>query len=362
MNEIDDFAAAQAALMPQKGASSNVVPMPKRGPILRDALEWLDEASPADWVVEALLQQGMVYAVTAQTNHGKTAVTLVMAICVAAGLPFAGRAVKAGRILILCGENPEGFRTRMRATINALEVKREQLSDRICVLPQSMPLASVRAQIREEATKRGDFALVLIDTSVSFFSGDSEDDNVQARDHALDIRSLAELPGKPAVVVNCHPSKGATQESLVPRGGGAFLNEIDTNLTVWSDGDVATLHWHHKKRGPDFDPIYFKFQGGTIEDANGIRVPTVVATHISDDQEDQLFKERREHENRVLVAMADAPGASYADISHECGWGRNGKSKVKRVMDRLRDDGLVQKFRGRMRLTPKGEGEAGRAR
>jgi hypothetical protein len=364
MNETDDFAAAQAQFLAPKGKpASNVVPLQQKEPLLRDALSWLSESTPADWIVQGLLQQGMVYAITAQTNHGKTAVTLDMALAVASGGKFANRSVKQGRVLILCGENPEGFRTRMLATIKARNIERATLAGQIHVLPISMPLAEIRGRLREEATKVGEFALVLIDTSVSFFSGDSEDDNVQARDHALDIRSLTLLPGKPAIAVNCHPSKGATQDTLVPRGGGAFLNEIDTNLTVWSDGDVATLHWHHKKRGPDFDPMYFRFQGGSITDAGGIKVPTVVAMHISDDQEDALFKERREHENRVLVAMADAPGASYADLAAECSWGRdNGKSRVKRIMDRLKDDGLVVKHRGRMRLTQKGDDEAKRSR
>jgi hypothetical protein len=53
------------------------------------------------------------------------------------------------------------------------------------------------------------------------------------------------LPGKPACVVNCHPAAGASKDisrdSCVPRGGSAFLNEIDTNLSVWAEGECASM-------------------------------------------------------------------------------------------------------------------------
>lgn len=358
----DDFAAAQAAFLASQKPGGNVVPLQRREALLQDAADWLASGSPAEWVIEGILQQAMVYAVTAQTNHGKTAVTLNLAMCVAGGKPFAGRALRKGGVLVLCGENPEGFRTRMRATIDALGLDVEAVRGNVKVLPQSLPLASVLPQLREEVEKSGQlFSLVLVDTSVSFFSGDNEDDNLQARDHALMLRSLTTYPGRPCVVVNCHPSKGATRESLLPRGGGAFLNEIDTNLTVWSDGEVATLHWHHKKRGPDFDPICFEFIGKSIEE-HGIKTPTVWAEYINDAREDAITNRRRDHEDRLLQAMLRQPGGNYVQWASACGWnGDKAKSHVCRVMGRLRDEKLVEKKRGRMVLSSIGKMEAERS-
>lgn len=330
-------------------------------PLLIDANEWLDQSTPMEWVVDGVIQKGCLYACTAVTNHGKTAIGLLMAMCVAAGRKFAGRDIKPGKVMILCGENPDGFRTRMKATMDSLGLEREDVAGLITVLPQALPLANSVEQILAEARQvEGEYSLVLIDTSVSYFSGDDEDDNLQARTHAWNMRALAELPGRPAIIANAHPTKSADRENLLPRGGGAFLNEIDTNLTVWAEGETAVLHWHRKKRGPDFDPIPFEFHGKSIEE-HGRKVPTVYAAHITDQREHELRKARTQADDRLLHAMLHHPDSTYADWATSCGWnGEQAKSKVYRSMNRLKDDKLVMKYRGSYKLTQSGESEAKR--
>jgi hypothetical protein len=63
--------------------------------------------------------------------------------------------------------------------------------------------------------------------------------------HHDNARGFTECEGHPAVVVLSHPIKNASRSNLLPRGGGAFLNELDGNLTLWSDnlGEVTELHW-----------------------------------------------------------------------------------------------------------------------
>jgi hypothetical protein len=39
------------------------------------------------------------------------------------------------------------------------------------------------------------------------------------------------MPGGPCVLVACHPPKNAGDDNLLPRGGGAFIAEMDGNLT-----------------------------------------------------------------------------------------------------------------------------------
>lgn len=172
------------------------------------------------------------------------------------------------------------------------------------------------------------------------------------------MRELIRLPGHPAVIANCHPTKSADRDNLLPRGGGAFLNEIDTNLTVWADGESALLHWQRKKRGPDFDPLPFEFHGKTLEE-HGQKLPTVVALPITEERAKELKRARNEDENRLLYAMLHHPDGSYAEWADACGWnGEKAKSKVFRVMERLKEDKLVEKTRKGMALTAKGREEA----
>jgi hypothetical protein len=71
------------------------------------------------------------------------------------------------------------------------------------------------------------------------------------------LRLLTSCEGNPAVLVLCHPVKSAAKDNLLPRGGGAFLNEVDANLTLWAEvqGETSTLHWQGKIRGADFRPV-----------------------------------------------------------------------------------------------------------
>jgi hypothetical protein len=203
---------------------------------------------------------------------------------------------------------------------------------------------------------------VLVDTSVAYFSGQDENDNVAALWHALALRELTRLPGTPSVMANCHPTGSATKEGCVPRGGSAFLNEIDTNLTVWADGDTSELHWTRKKRGPDFDPLLFEYKALTLEQF-GRKVPTVVAMAITDDREREIFKRKREDENRVLYEMNLGKDWTFVDMAELCGFisstGKPLKSKVHRTLGRLLEAKLVGKDRRRgWHLTKAGEEEA----
>jgi hypothetical protein len=368
------------SIVPQAGAQLAEQPVPvrvSRGTVpvagsekkrtdtalLVDASDWLAASTPPVYVVEGIVQRGHLCALTAVTNHGKTAVGLLLAICVATGRKFAGREIVQGKVLILCGENPDGFRTRLLATLMAMGLERGDVAGLITVLPLALRIGEYAEQIVQEARAQGgEYALVLVDTSVSYFTGDNEDDNLQARNHAWHLRALVELPGHPAVIANCHPTKSADRDSLLPRGGGAFLNEIDVNLTVWAEGESATMHWHRKKRGPDFDPIPFEFHGKTIEE-HGVKVPTVVAVHITEQRAEQIRNDRSQEEDRLLYAILHHPEESYPGLASLCGWnGDKAKSKVSRVMGRLKDDQLVKKHRGRWVLTPTGKTEAERIR
>lgn len=363
-----DEAMAMAQTIALKNLSKNKAPglavvpttAAEKKPLLVPVVEWLKDVAPPTWVVEGIIQQGNLYALTAVTNHGKTAISLLMAMCIASGRRFCEKEIRPGGVLLLCGENPDGFRTRLRATLSlALGLDVEDVAGRVVILPLALPLHLHLDQIRAEAVATGiDFSLVIVDTSVTYFTGDDENDNLAARDHALDMRELTEIPGHPAVIANCHPTGSADRDNLRPRGGSAFLNEIDGNLTVWAQGETALLHWQRKKRGPDFDPMPFEFHGTTLEEM-GIAVPTVVAMPITDERERELTQKRRESENRVLHALLHMPNGSIADWCASCGWDAlKHKSKVHRILHRLKEDGLAKVHRGSWALTKPGVLEA----
>jgi hypothetical protein len=116
--------------------------------------------------------------------------------------------------------------------------------DNVYFVPGVFKFTEISERIKQEMAAQ-ELALVIVDTSAAYFETDDENNNMQALAHAKRLRELSRLPGGPTVLICCHPTKAA--ESLVPRGGGAFLNEVDGNLTCKRDDLAVELHWHGKR-------------------------------------------------------------------------------------------------------------------
>ncbi len=333
-----------------------------------DVVEFVGGYRPPEWLVDDILQRGYVYALTAPTNHGKTAIITTLIISLAGKLRFAGRMVVPGNILVLAGENPDDFTGRLIATAQELGIDISSLTGRLRIVPRTFPLAPNLDEIHHEVLHhQREVALVVVDTSAAFFSYQDENDNVAARQHAQDLRELTTLPGHPSVLVACHPAKGATRDNLMPRGGGAFIAEIDTNLICWQEGDVTTLHHQHKIRGPGFEPIKFRLVQRPINDFSypDGRVPhTVVAVPLNESEAAEVEEKVVQDENRLLYAMLHHPRESIAGWARLCSWktpkGDPLKSRVHRILQTLEGDRLVKKFRGKWILTETGKHEAER--
>jgi hypothetical protein len=328
--------------------------------------EFITSFPPLEQLVDGVLARGRVYSFTGRTGHGKTAIVKLMELCATAGRPFAGREVPQVNVLSLQGENPEDAAMRMLGTAQCLGFTSTAIN-RITVIPETFDIDAKVLEIEAIAEQFGPFGLVVVDTSAAYNCGNDENDNLQARRHAATFRDLCNLPGNPAVVVACHPTKGATRDNLLPRGGGAFLNEVDGNLTCWMDDTgVVTLHWAGKFRGPPFDPIRFELQPWElkgVQDSKGRPVLTVVAVQAPDERAEQLEAKALDDENRLMLAMTKCPGGSVAELALSAGMtsgmGTPQKSRVHRLLEALKAQALVEKTRtGAWRLTAKGQKEA----
>jgi hypothetical protein len=328
--------------------------------------EFVTSFPPLEQLVDGLLARGRLYSLTGPTGSGKTAVAKVVELCVAAGKHLSGHETAQANVLSLQGENPEDAAMRMLGTAQCMGFTSTAMN-RIAVVPECFDIDAKVLEIDAIAEQFGPFGLVVVDTSAAYNMGNDENDNLQARRHAAMFRELCNLPGNPTVLVLCHPTKSATRDNLVPRGGGAFLNEVDGNLTCWKDDTgVVTLHWAGKFRGPTFDPIRFELQPWElkgVQDSKGRPVLSVVAVPVADDRAEQLQAKGLDDENRLLVAMTKRPGGSVAELALAAGMtsgmGTPQKSRVHRLLEVLKGQGLVEKTRtGAWRLTTKGQKEA----
>ena len=58
---------------------------------LKSSAEFMAAMRPPAFLVDGVMQRGLLYAITGATGHGKTAIALRLAACVAQGVPFCGR-------------------------------------------------------------------------------------------------------------------------------------------------------------------------------------------------------------------------------------------------------------------------------
>jgi len=339
------------------------------GRILSGA-DFIARHTPPDWLIDGIVQRGRLYACTSMTGHGKTAVWLFNACMIHAGRQIGQRAVFPGNVLFLAGENPADLEARMLGLAKAQNIPLDKLP---YVLPGGFPMTEEEADaLKQEIDGLGvSLALIVGDTAASFFPGDDENSNVQAGAYARTLRRFAECDGNPALVILSHPIKAATRTMLLPRGGGAFLNELDGNLVLWSDsqGEVTELHWQGKIRGPDFAPVGYELRQvptGMLDERLRPEM-TIVASPMSEEAVTNHNKQTMANEDVVLLSLRDHPDWSWSQIARHAGWvdqdDQPMKVRVQRALRSLADDKLVMQRRkgGRWELTAKGEEIAGNA-
>jgi hypothetical protein len=331
--------------------------------LIKSSSEFVAGFVPPEYVVVGLLQRRFFYSLTGQTGAGKTAIMLLLSASTALGRPFAGRESKPVRVLYLAAENADDVRMRWIAFAQNMDFDVNAVA--VYFVEGRFSLSKSLQLLRSEAERHGgEFGLVIVDTGPTFFEGKDENENKQLGDHACMLRSLINaIPGGPCVVANCHPTKNAQPDQLIPRGGGAFLAEADGNLTAAKTDSTVELHWQGKFRGPDFAPMYFLVRTVThedLKDSDGRLIPTVIAEHISEQTKEEIAAAAQLDEDAVLGFISHNAAASQATIATAMGWklysGAPNKMKVGRCLKALIKAKLVKLTRaGRYQLTPEGE-------
>jgi hypothetical protein len=329
-------------------------------------IEFLARYVAPDYLIDGLFQRGFFYAITGATGAGKTAIALLIAVLVAIrqGQKLGDHAVEHGRVLYIVAENATDVRMRLMAKLERMDVSREEINQTLLFIEtDGKNLKKDMPRIIEEVKVFWDVALVIVDTSAATFCGDDENSNPQMIAHAKDQRDLCNLPGRPTVLSLCHPIKHVTaQDQLLPRGGGAYVNETDGNFTVWPHGEkLSDLYWTGKLRGPDFEKITFKMVtvlSSVLVDSKGRPLPTVMAKIVTDEEAAENENTAIFQENVLLKAMVDKPHGSLSDWAAHCGWmpkGKPNKSMAQRVMKRLIEAKLVSKHGRGYVLTKAGQ-------
>jgi hypothetical protein len=338
---------------------SKVVPFPKSSAptnLIVSSGEFVRDFTPPDYVVDRIFQRRFCYSMTAKTGGGKTAAAMRIAAHVATGRPVGNIEVAEGTVIYLAGENPTDVQARWLGVTRDMGIDPDAVDVHFVngVVKISENVANIEAEV---AAKNLRPSLVIVDTVAAYFEGDDDNDNVQMGNYARLLRSMTTLPGGPCVLVLAHPTKRAADDDLIPKGGGAFLNEVDGNVALRRSGQLIAFEILGKFRGPSFEPVHFELatvDHPKLRDTKGRPIPTVVARPLSDAGIAERERANERDEDRLLRAIDKHPRKSRRDLARLIGIT---DGRVYRIAQALEKQKLIRGERTGWKLTSAGERE-----
>jgi hypothetical protein len=326
-----------------------------RGPsIVRGIAKFLSEYKPINYTIDGLVPGGSIYGVTAKRGAGKTALLTSTALAVATGDDkILGLEVEAGRVAYIILENPTDFRMKLSAAAFAHNVDVQALNDKLVVLDMRLPHERIMELLKRDADRLGPLQLVNYDTFQAGFAGADFNDNNDTLKHAQSLREFTTLPGKPSVLVACHPVKNPTRDNLEPYGGGSTMNEFDGNLTLWNENGIIEFH-HNKVRGPEFAPIHFqikKLGSPEILDNKDRQPQLPVLYRMAEQSVDERAKADNDVARALLKQLRDNPRGTQREWAAAVG---RGPSLINSKLQKLRTEALVENTLGSWSITTKG--------
>ena len=341
----------------EPGANLNGPAEPR--PIFKPVDRFCAEYEPLSYVVEPIIRTGAIYTKTARTGGGKTGLAVIIGLAIGTGRSdILGMDVVQGRVAYCAFENPDDVRMRIMVAAFLLNIDLADIANSFVVLDARAKPEDLILELRTMSSM-GKFSLVIIDTFAAAFDGKDVNDNVQAGEFVRRLRPITQLPGLPALLIPAHPTKNASDDQLVPYGGGAILNEVDGNLTLAKRSDTGNtvLHWQGKFRGLEFQPVHFRFEiigSPDVIDSKGRQVQLPVLRPCSAEDVENRVTQEADVDRAILRCLNAEPIPTLREIGDAVG---RKKSLVGTKLARMGREKLVEKVLDKWHLTPKGKAQ-----
>lgn len=289
-----------------------------------------DRFSPSPMLIDGAFPLGGVGAVVAMPGAGKTLISVEISRCVAAGVPFMGRATMQGRVLYACPDSPASTERRLLTIDDEVASRIDSIAE-IPALPGSIPALR---EVVEAVNLGGDpVRLIVIDTWDSARSHVS--DGYAGQDALIEsamggLRKMAADLSLSVLVVH-HATRADNGRA---RGSVVFDARADWIAVAEGDGRFVRLKSTKSRDGERGDLGSFEIQA---VDVGGAMVPKLVAAvgHVRADAPD-VGKQDYALLKHVVIREGKHTAASLAkDL------GLSGKSAVARAADRLRASGYL---------------------
>ena len=274
------------------------------------------EAGPR-WLVQGLIEQGTVTAVTGEPGSGKTFLLIDLAVHVAAGRSWFGRKVERGVVIYVAAEAAESTQRRA-ALVRRVKFVNSDLPVVIVTEPallgDEMQCTTDREALERlidqaAAEYRMSVSLVIVDTiAASMGSGNENLDGMQRLVSAANM--LASQAGV-AMILNHHPN--TTGGSL--RGHSSLRGTVSHGFEIKVQGDVRVLTGFKQRDAESGRLLAYRLQVydlGTTDNF-GDRATSCVVEECEVPEDDG--QEEQSEQTRVMLAIREvfrgkAPGGT----------------------------------------------------
>lgn len=215
----------------------------------------IPEPPPREDIIEALATGGEIIALVGAPATGKSAVAVLAACCVAAGIPFLGRKVCQRSVVFIAAERQRETERRLKAGSHV---------DWPIFVSGARPALGTPIDVREliaalkdiEVQSLHPIGLIVIDTAAKCFRDLDEN---SARDIGIAVEGLTKiLEAVPTAVILLLHHLDKSRKTM--RGSGALLAAVDVELTVKSKAAARWLEVTKANSVPEKQILPFRLQ------------------------------------------------------------------------------------------------------
>jgi len=204
------------------------------------SIDEVEALPPPRWLIPGLLVESSLAVIYGAPESGKSFLAVDMAMAVAGGMAWHGRAVERGAVLYIAAEGAPGLGKRMRAW--KVERHAQGSNFRLHLMRDELNLAvekdgGARAFAQAVIEELGPLRLIVIDTLNQTSAGADENSAKDMGCYIASMKRLRDATGAAVVVVHHSgkdPGKGM-------RGSSALLGAMDTTVEVERDKDRQSI-------------------------------------------------------------------------------------------------------------------------
>jgi hypothetical protein len=249
----------------------------------------IDEIPPPDLLIDGVLHRDTLSVLYGRPGAGKSFVALDLALTVAAGIGWHGRATVRGPVIYAAAEGGSGLGMRRRAWLTAHKLLDPAIGFHL-LLDRWNLLDPADVAAASALVERLQPALVVVDTLSRSMPGANENapEAMSAAVDALDrIRSAARAH---LTAVHHSPVDGSR-----PRGHSALEGAADTIIETTRDDNTVTLKAAKQKDAEPFPDMRFRLKA--VGDSC-----VLIPSHADPADEGSL----RQSEQQLLAVLRDA--------------------------------------------------------